>query len=300
MPAFIEDIHIKNFKSLRHVVLSDCRRINLLIGRANTGKSNFLEALSLFSLPFLREHSAKHINAFIRLENPAALFYNGDCEAPAVVETTFASCVVHFKRPGLSLRLETIDGRGAYFFDEKLRFHAKRSPVLIPFMRRYIFSTATSFKRGHSSYLIPPNGDNLFDIAEHHPEIKSELKFNRPFPLSYQSTGDSYRRVIFFRAAILSNKNSVLLFDEPIAHIFPPFFSPITQEMIYDKSNQYFIATSNEYLINELVEDAGEELAMFEFRYDKRETTIRRFAENELAKIHQHGVDVFTNNKGYI
>lgn len=54
MPQFVQNIHIENFKSAKDVRLTDCKRINLLIGRPNVGKSNLLEALSLFCLPFLK------------------------------------------------------------------------------------------------------------------------------------------------------------------------------------------------------------------------------------------------------
>lgn len=50
MPQIIKNIHIENFKSAKNVELTDCKRINLLIGKPNVGKSNLLEALSLFCL----------------------------------------------------------------------------------------------------------------------------------------------------------------------------------------------------------------------------------------------------------
>ena len=41
-------LEIKNFKSIEHLDI-ECRRINVLIGEPNTGKSNILEALGLIS-----------------------------------------------------------------------------------------------------------------------------------------------------------------------------------------------------------------------------------------------------------
>lgn len=71
-------IEIKNFKSIRHIVLENCKRINLLIGRPNVGKSNILEALTTFSLPYARYTNNKSLLQFIRCENESELFYNGD------------------------------------------------------------------------------------------------------------------------------------------------------------------------------------------------------------------------------
>lgn len=52
MPQFIQNIQIKNFKSAKNVRFEDCKRINLLIGKPNVGKSNLLEALSIFVFHF--------------------------------------------------------------------------------------------------------------------------------------------------------------------------------------------------------------------------------------------------------
>ena len=43
-----DHLEIRNFKSVEHVELS-CRRVNVLIGKPNTGKSNILESLGLIS-----------------------------------------------------------------------------------------------------------------------------------------------------------------------------------------------------------------------------------------------------------
>lgn len=80
MPQIIKNIHIENFKSAKNVELTDCKRINLLIGKPNVGKSNLLEALSLFCLPFLKYLKKKDLQQFIRVENISELFCNGNIE----------------------------------------------------------------------------------------------------------------------------------------------------------------------------------------------------------------------------
>ncbi|MCS6962894.1 AAA family ATPase [Thermoflexus sp.] len=47
----ISYLEIRNFKSIKELRI-DCRRVNLFIGPPNTGKSNLLEALGGFSLPY--------------------------------------------------------------------------------------------------------------------------------------------------------------------------------------------------------------------------------------------------------
>jgi AAA15 family ATPase/GTPase len=74
MNNFIEYLEINNFKFIKHLILDDCKRINLFIGYPNAGKSNIIEALSLFSLPYLNE--GENLNKFIRAENKFELFYD--------------------------------------------------------------------------------------------------------------------------------------------------------------------------------------------------------------------------------
>ena len=73
----VEKIRIKNFKSLRDLTIEDCRRVNLLVGRPNVGKSNILEALALFSVPYLRAVKNPSILRLLRLGHLPELFFDG-------------------------------------------------------------------------------------------------------------------------------------------------------------------------------------------------------------------------------
>ena len=81
----IQSISIRNFKSVRSVTLSDCRRINVLIGRPNVGKSNILEALALFDVPYMVNTSGRSLKSLVRIENTADLFHNGVSAVPVEV-----------------------------------------------------------------------------------------------------------------------------------------------------------------------------------------------------------------------
>ncbi|TAL47726.1 MAG: ATP-binding protein, partial [Methylovulum sp.] len=81
MANFFNSVRITNFKSLKDVTLSDCKRINLLIGKPNVGKSNILEAIGLLGLPYYKQYTAtKKITQFVRIENLAELFYDGNVD----------------------------------------------------------------------------------------------------------------------------------------------------------------------------------------------------------------------------
>jgi len=49
----IKNIEIKNFKSIRHQTIDDCRKVNVFIGYPNVGKSNIIEALRVAFLTLI-------------------------------------------------------------------------------------------------------------------------------------------------------------------------------------------------------------------------------------------------------
>ncbi len=324
----IEHISIENFKSIRHCELTGCKRINLFIGRPNVGKSNILEALSIFSLPFLRENTSKKISHFIRVENEAELFYNGSYDRPIKVKTDQGiASITYEQKTGLEVFIKTSNGGGQYIVDNKLNFRFGRNEEYLPFIRKYTFASSTNFKKAHSRYLIPPYGFNLLNVIERYPHLKEEisnlfteydlslvfdkasqsLKILQPnknkndiFLVPYNSIADTLQRIIFFKTAIASNHDAILLFEEPEAHSFPPFITHITQEMIHKSDNQYFVATHSPFILNDLLENSREELAVFMFNYNKHQTTIRQLSDGELHEVFQNGVDLFTNNESYI
>ena len=71
-----DHLKIRNFKSIEHLELS-CRRVNVLIGEPNTGKSNILEALGLISYVGHFD-SPTDLQAFVRCDEVSNLFYDGD------------------------------------------------------------------------------------------------------------------------------------------------------------------------------------------------------------------------------
>jgi len=82
-------IELNNFNSIKHIILKDCKRINLLIGKPNVGKSNILEALTVFSLPYSQYINNKSLQQFIRCENESELFYTGDMSKDVEIQIDF-------------------------------------------------------------------------------------------------------------------------------------------------------------------------------------------------------------------
>jgi hypothetical protein len=192
-------------------------------------------------------------------------------------------------------------------------------------IKKYSFRRNALCEKSHAKYLIPPFGPNLLSIIENYEDLKREVSclfeeyrlkiaFDKSSQtikviqdnlygiclIPYDSIADSLQRIIFFRAAIFSNSNSVLLFDGPEAHLFPPYITHITQEMIFKNDNQYFVATHSPFILNDLLENAKEELAIFMLNYNDHQTKVRQLSEDDLHELFQDGVDLFTNSEGFI
>jgi AAA15 family ATPase/GTPase len=330
MSGFIEHIRISNFKSLQSCVINGCKRINLFIGKPNVGKSNILEALSLFSIPFLKENTSKKISNLIRLENETELFFNGNTREGAFVETNIGKSILRYNpKEGLTALVDFFSG-GLYrdiIIDDKLIVKGIADlPGFKPPIKKYAYKQDIAYKKGHAKYLIPPFGYNLFSILEEYSDLKKdvialfkeyrlELAFDKAsqtikviqdnkedglFLIPYNSIADTLQRIIFYKAAIASNENSILLFEEPEAHSFPPYMTHLTQEMIYGKTNQYFIATHSPFILNDLLENAREELAVFVVGYENHETKTNQLTGDQLHEVFQNGVDLFTNNESFL
>lgn len=329
MSNSINYISVTNFKSIRNLELSGFKRINLFIGRPNVGKSNIIEALSLFSIPYLRENASKRLNTLIRLENELELFYNGNAETDATINTNAGGVRMGYSpKEGLKVIVDFFNESSYQFqVDEKLMVKGgKKSESFEPPIKRYTYKSDVLYKKGHARYLIPPFGLNLLTIIEQYGELKSEVmdlfkeygldiafdkssqtikvvQFNDEdgmFLIPYNSIADTLQRIIFYKTAIASNNASILLFEEPEAHSFPPYMAHFTQEMIHKRDNQYFIATHSPFILNDLLENSRVDLSVFVVHYENYETKVKQLSEQELHDVFQNGVDLFTNSESFI
>ena len=105
--------------------------------------------------------------------------------------------------------------------------------------------------------------------------------------------------MIFFKTAIASNKDSILLFEEPEAHCFPPYVTHITQEIIDSESNQFFIATHSPYVLTTCLEreSSRKDLAIFMADFKDGQTVIKRLTDDELNEVYDYGLDLFFNSE---
>ncbi|MBO9681990.1 MAG: ATP-binding protein [Flavisolibacter sp.] len=196
-----------------------------------------------------------------------------------------------------------------------------------PALKKYSFVHSDFSSQWDVNSLAYPSGENLGEVLRHNSKLRKEcgelfatydlrLIFDEneniviqkqldefsAFQFSFSQIADTLQRLIFHKAAIATNENTVLLFEEPEAHMFPPYISKFTADVMYDKnSNQYFIATHSPFVLNDFMEDMDkEELAIYAVGYEKGETIIKRLTDKQVTEIYQYGVDLFFNLEDYL
>lgn len=325
MANWIHDIEIKNFKSIRHAKIEDCRRINVFIGYPNTGKSNILEALSVIQVT---KFGAKNLHDFFRFEDAAELFFQANTREASIISLNRAQSIFtqYVVNGGVSFRA------AEYLPDATfLPINAPDTIMELVDVYRYTFSIGRNINEAVTyKHLQSPFGENLFlMLREHHQlrkavndvlgdyglrllidKTKNELRLLKSidedsiFQLPYTLLADTIQRLIFFQTAVNTNKEAVLLFEEPEAHMFPPYIGRFMSDMMYDgNNNQFFIATHSPFILNDLMEDLeAKELSIYAVGYknDTGETAIRRLADEEITEIYQYGIDLFFNLESFL
>jgi AAA15 family ATPase/GTPase len=173
---------------------------------------------------------------------------------------------------------------------------------------------------------LTPNGDNLYRIVRYNEELQNfaidfferqnldflfndgKLEFEPAkivkrikVPLPYSLVADTFQRMLFYMAAIKSNSNSVLVFEEPEVHSFPEYVSMLSKEISKDLSNQYFIATHSPYLLNDIIEQTPpEDLSVFICGYKDYQTYAKKMTSEQLSELLNYGVDIFYNLNSYL
>lgn len=322
----IKSVTIRNFKSVKSVTLSSCRRINVLIGRPNVGKSNILEALALFDVPYMVNASNKSLKNLARVENTADLFHNGIASSPIEVFADRSSLTVNRSvNNGLTVDISLNGNINKFAFTPSLNLSTKKEPTVFPDILVYFFPKHFEAESSNAGFLLPPSGSNLMDTVANLPGLKSilavlfhgyglkmmfdsgsqQIKAMREngldmFLVPFNSLADSLQRLIFYKSAICSNHNKAICFEEPEAHTFPPYISNVVNDIIASVDNQFFITTHSPYVMNSLLESAGNDLAVYVVDMENNATVVHRLSEQQLQEAYDNGMDMFYNIEAYL
>mgnify|MGYP003878979073 CR=1 FL=1 len=324
LAKLITTLEIENFKSIEKLTIP-CRRINIFIGEPNTGKSNILEAIGLLSAG-----NSNTLKGFIRLETLLDLFHKRDASKRVIIKTNQISCTLKM----VNGTFRVLYQRGSSFLtfscsvhgDEMLLISGNLEATCQNILSRFKFyrfnASATHWERIPPP-LIPPDGRNLAFVIRSIPKLRKFVgklfgQFGFRFVISAESdrifihepleegidisypylvVSETLRRTIFHIAAIYSNKNSVLAFEEPEAHAFPFHVKRLAEFIAFDKNgNQYFISTHNPYFVETILEKSEvKDVQVFITYLRNGKTKLKTLSESEKEELLDMGPSLFLN-----
>jgi AAA15 family ATPase/GTPase len=304
----ISRVTIANYKSVESADF-EARRVNVFIGEPNSGKSNVLETLA-----FLSSGVMPQLQHLFRIQQAADLFFDRELEREIRVNAEgfrkwnlkFAGN--QFNGNGFSLDSSGRSG-GDAFNDSPVRFYSYRS------------LTKGSWSNQHFGWLRPPHGDNLPNLLYTNKAVRESISaffkskgFRlelRPqdneilmskevddvlYSFPFESISETMRRIVFYKAALESNKDAVLVLDEPEANTFPFYTKYLAERIALDTSNQFFLSTHNPYVLMSIIEKTPQtDLAVYVTRMRNYRTELRLLGPEQCAEALELGMDLFLN-----
>ncbi len=322
----INNIEISNFKSIKHLKIDGCTKINVFVGKPNAGKSNILEAISVVGS--FHSESNPMLKNFVRFNDSSELFFEENVEDAAFI-TIDETVVLDIKEEHGFLNITYTDNEGVFL---KSQYHLPKADekgnvfgkmVGNHSIKKYSFRTG-DINDSNRSPLLYPFGENLAQTISTIPELRkrvnelflendlklliekgtNELKIFKEyqdgtvFTLPYNMIADTLQRLIFYKAAIMSNKKAVLLFEEPEAHCFEPYILEFTNDVKYDENgNQFFIVTHSDFIIKEFLrdEESKENTNIYLVNNVDGETQVKLLEKDKNEDVYEYGMNVFFN-----
>jgi len=328
----INELEIHNFKSIKDLTLP-CKRFNLFIGEPNTGKSNILEALGLVSFIGVRQYDPEaKLDGFVRHRQLASLFHDHEIDRPLTVRADQNEVELAYQDGQYCCTLLGPAGEiVATLVGDQLKAVdiSNRASRLDPPVSFYRLPVVEGFIYHPGPCLLPPDGRNLpvliakdrelrnygellmapnglpgyrlsVDSSKGQIHLTRKVADGREITLPYSMTSESIQRLIFFAAALESNRNTTLVLENPEAGIFPEDSKILAEQIALDESqNQYFIGTQDNAFVMSLFCKAPIDTIAINIVYrEAYETKVRSLRPAELQELWE--LDLLFNLERYL
>ena len=300
----------------------------MFIGKPDTGKSNILEAIGLLS--HVRFGLGK-IKDFVRMDYMSDIFYNKQTINEVNIEVDKRSLKIYREQDYFRgtyvgekgelehLFLYTSKGEWKREFLRPLKPEVKEFFELFKFYR---FRVREEFPGGFEPFLLPPEGGNLTTLIisserlqevfgdvlsefgyelvvrefERKIEVQKRIREGILVSLPLFMVSESVYRLLFHLAAILTNRGSVIAFEEPEIHTHPCYTKYLAERIANDRSNQYFISTHTPYMLVPLIEKTSiRDLAVNVTYVDEGQTKVYTLSDEDLEKLLDLEFDALLN-----
>lgn len=329
----ITSLNIENFKSITKIELKP-KKFNLLIGKPNVGKSNMLEAISLLGLPIPLKNYNSLSEIGIRSKKLKDVFQDVTKSIKVSSEKVSfeikpsSTNNTEFKLHSNDLNYQdkilthnfSFNNSGQVGYDPHL-FNDILEEISVKYYKFEKPYTKSRLEYSNPIELSSPFGKNILEVISSVNSVYDELKENlveygydifeiegqednlyiykeingRKKLLPFYLIADTFKRYMFYYAAIHTNINQTLLFEEPESHSFPPYIHQLAQNIVAS-SNQYFIATHSPYLYNVMVSECpASDLNVYYMDYKKHKTRIKLLSPKRIKEFQEYGTDIFFN-----
>lgn len=325
----LRSLEIENFKSIKKLDFR-CKQFNVFIGEPNTGKSNILEVIG-----FISSQTYGPLAQFVRMERTHDLFYDENIEEKISIKFNKYILELYFELNSFILKLFKPTTSGIEIF-KSVQLDSKGTQIsggshpeleILKKFKFYRFKTLTNFSDTEFEFLSPPYGYNLSGILTIHKSLKDEisqifkkfgfqLMFEKPdsalkmiklkddfiisFPFSLIS--DTLQRLVFFLTAIHSNRDSIIVFEEPESNSFPYYTKYLAEKIaLEENNNQYFISTHNPYFLLSLLEKVPvDKINVFVTYFRDYQTKVKVLSKQQLKKAMDLEIDMFFNIESFL
>ncbi len=140
----------------------------------------------------------------------------------------------------------------------------------------------------------------LFDVRNNRMDImrRSEGTY---YLIDFSMTPDTFQRMLYHLAAMESNRESVILFEEPEAQSYPPYIQMLAEKIVDDNNNQYFITTHSPFIVEKMLERAEniEGIKFFVTYFEDFQTKVHELSTKEIKHVTSNSVDLFFNMEAF-
>ncbi len=323
----IQHLNIRNFKSIKDLNLPT-KKLNIFIGEPNSGKSNIIEALSMLSQNSINTQELN--KSIFRYHTLSDLFFDFDINNPIEVNTDINKLILQYainnNRIPLNkfqLSIDPIKTKEKYIKINHDGTIDEFGEIINTNIHFYEYKRLSGFSDQYQSHLSVPDGKNLpslllsnndnkkwvsefLRVKGYHLNLKpaeydmmfSKIIDDEIYSYPYQSLSETLQRIIFYSIALKSNKNNVLLFDEPETNTFPFYTKQLAEMIALDETNQFFITTHNPYMLLSLIEKSKiniKDINVCITQMKDYQTILTPLDNDQLTQVVDFESDVFFN-----